>query len=135
MLGILGLLNLLGICFLSSTLIPFPSEATVYYAFTHYSNDVTIFIFAVFGNSLGGYTNYFLGKFARNRFLKKEYPKTEDFVNKYGFWTAFFSFLPFIGDPLMLLLGFYRAPILGSFILSMIGKATRYALIFWFLNY
>jgi membrane protein YqaA with SNARE-associated domain len=120
------LLTCFGSCFLSSTIIPFPSEATVLFCLTQNQNPVLILIIATLGNSLGGATNYYIGQFSRNRWMKKTSPKAEQLVLKYGSYAALLAWLPIIGDPLMLALGIYRTKKIPTFIFMTLGKFLRY---------
>lgn len=123
-----GLLGLFGVTFISSTIIPFPSEAAVIYCAQHFSYFEVLFV-ATIGNALGGSTNYFIGRYARNHWMKKTTPKAEALVNKYGAWAAWFSWIPFIGDPLMIALGIYQTKKIPTFIFMTLGKGLRYAVL------
>ncbi len=120
-----GLVGLFGVTFVSSTIIPFPSEAAVLYCSQHFSI-YQVLIIATIGNSLGGTTNYFLGQFARKKWMKKTTPKAEKLVNKYGAWAAWLSWVPFIGDPLMIALGVYQTKKIPTFLFMTLGKGIRY---------
>lgn len=127
-----GLIGLFGMCFLASTIIPFPSEATLLFFLNagEYS-PLSVLIVASFGNCLGGSTNYFLGYYGRKMLSKKQVLKSETLVQRYGFWTALFSWLPVIGDPLLVLLGIYRVSSWKTMGLMCIGKIARYLLVYW----
>ncbi len=131
-----SLLTCFASSFLSSTIIPFPSEATVIYCLTQQQNPFFVLLIATTGNSLGGATNYFLGQFARDKWMKRTTPKAEAFVLKYGAYSALLSWVPVIGDPLMIALGIYRTKKIPTFILMTLGKFVRYLvlviLFFWF---
>jgi membrane protein YqaA with SNARE-associated domain len=47
-------------------------------------------------------------------------------IQKYGYWLAFFSWLPFIGDPMTIALGFFRVPFWKVTFLIVLGKFLRY---------
>lgn len=128
-----GLFGLFVICFISSTIIPFPSEAAVIYFLTTDESAFLVLTIATLGNSLGGSTNYFLGKFGR-KFTSKKHPRAERFVQRFGVWSALFAWLPFIGDPLMLVLGFYRTAMSMTFLLMTLGKFLRYLILFFLMD-
>lgn len=128
-----GLFGLFVICFISSTIIPFPSEAAVIYFLTTDESAFLVLSIATLGNSLGGSTNYFLGKFGR-KFISKKHPRAERFVQRFGVWSALFAWLPFIGDPLMLVLGFYRTAMTMTFLLMTLGKFLRYLILFFLMD-
>jgi len=130
------LLTCFASCFLSSTIIPFPSEATVIYCLSQNQDPILVLLIATIGNSLGGATNYYLGQFARNRWMKKVTPKAEQLVLRYGSYAALLSWLPILGDPLMLALGVYKTKKIPTFIFMTLGKFLRYlilvGLFYWF---
>src|SRR6218665_325496 len=120
-----SLLTCFASCFLSSTIIPFPSEATVLYCLSQNQNPILVLIIATIGNSLGGATNYFLGQFARDKWMKKTTPKAQQLVLNYGTYTALLSWLPIIGDPMMVALGVYKTKKIPTFIFMTLGKFLR----------
>ena len=127
-----GLIGLFGLCFLASTIIPFPSEATLLF-FLH-SGDyspVSVLFVASLGNCLGGSTNYLLGYYGRKILGKKQLLRSESLVHRFGFWTALISWVPIIGDPLLILLGIYRTPFWLTMGLMSVGKIARYLVVFW----
>lgn len=93
-------------------------------------------VIATIGNSLGGFTNYGLGRLGNLNWLKKVGMNQEKIekhsirIQKYGSWLAFFSWVPFIGDPLLVALGYFRSPFLKVAILTVIGKFLRYLTIY-----
>lgn len=127
-----GLFGLFWACFLASTIIPFPSEATLLFFLSSgaYSPEAVLAV-AGLGNCLGGSTNYLLGYYGRKVLSKKSLLKSELLVQRYGFWTALFSWLPFIGDPLLVVLGVYRVSLWKTLTLMSIGKMARYLVVFW----
>lgn len=127
-----GLLGLFLVCFLASTILPFPSEASV--LFFLQAGDYApgwIILTASLGNCLGGSTNYVLGYFGRKTLSKKQFLKSEAWVQRYGYWTALFSWLPVIGDPLLILLGVYRVSFWKTMSFMCFGKIARYLVVFW----
>ncbi|MCK6262327.1 DedA family protein [Vibrio sp. ZSDE26] len=117
--------------FLSATLLPGGSEAGLIatLALNQYSTFIIIVI-ATIGNTLGGMTNYWLGLFLPNRTQQEKHGhKAIHWLNRYGYWTLLFSWLPVIGDPLCLAAGWLRMRFLPCFILILIGKALRYSLL------
>lgn len=126
------LIGLFGLCFLASTIIPFPSEATLLFFLNSGSySPVTILIVASLGNCLGGSTNYLLGYYGRKILAKKQFVRSESMVQRYGFWTALFSWLPIIGDPLLVVLGIYKVSFWKTMTLMCFGKIARYLVVFW----
>jgi membrane protein YqaA with SNARE-associated domain len=128
-----GLFGLFTICFLSATLLPFPSEAAVIY-FMQHAAPFWVIVVASAGNSLGGSTNYFLGFYGKKLVGEKKHPRSERLVKRYGKWAALLSWLPFLGDPLMVVLGYYKTPFWQTMLLMTLGKTLRYVLLFWGIN-
>lgn len=129
----LGLLGLFSICFLAATILPFSSEV-VFLWFLHESSYSTseVLLVASLGNCLGGLSNYLLGYFGNKLFKPKKEGKAFIFAQKYGFVSAFFSWLPFIGDPMLVALGFLKAPFWKTVILMCLGKVLRYGVLCYF---
>jgi len=133
----MGYLGLFVITFLSATILPFSSELLL---IGMLKNDYSVFyciLIATLGNSLGGLTNYFIGKIGNPLWLKKlgvkesKIIKQQSITQKFGAWLALISWVPIIGDPLMIALGFYRVPFIPFLILLVIGKAARYLAVGW----
>lgn len=89
-------------------------------------------IVATIGNSLGGLTNYGLGMFGNTLWLKRFGVKKEKLmtfqnrIQKHGYLIAFFSWVPFIGDPMTIALGFFKVPFIPVLTFIIIGKFLRY---------
>lgn len=133
----MGYLGLFVTTFLSATILPFSSELLL---IGMLKNNYTVFncvLIATIGNSLGGVTNYFIGKIGNPLWLKKvgmketKIIKQQSIIQKYGAWLALISWIPIIGDPLMIAIGFYRVPFIPFIILLVVGKAARYLVIGW----
>lgn len=132
----LGFLGLFILTFLSATVLPLSSEFFIYLMFANEYDPTICIVIATIGNSLGGFTNYGLGRLGNLNWLKKVGMNQEKIekhsirIQKYGSWLAFFSWVPFIGDPLLIALGFFRSPFLKVAILTVIGKFLRYLTIY-----
>lgn len=135
----LGYLGLFLACFLSATLLPLPSEgALIAFLVAGYSPLLSLLI-ATLGNTIGGTTNYAIGMIGNVEKLEKRVKNRRRLVafkmwiRKYGYWLGLISWTPFIGDPLTLVIGYFRVPFLPFLGLMTIGKFLRYAVIilFW----
>ena len=120
--------------FLSSTILPGHSEITLTTLFLleKYSQFLLIF-FASLGNILGSIVNWFLGlyitKFVNKSwfpFKKKQLDKASLWYLKYGKWSLFFSWVPIIGDPLTIVAGIFRVPLVIFITIVSISKVLRY---------
>ena len=95
-------------------------------------------IVATLGNMLGGISMYYLGYLGNMRWIEK-YGKVKEAkiqaflprLNKYGPPIATLSFVPVIGDVVILALGFFRISPLLTTLYMFIGKIGRYAFIIW----
>lgn len=130
-----GYLGLFVVCFLSATILPLTSEGVLIAFLLSGGEPLTALLVATSGNVLGGSTNYFLGRIGEPKWLRKLGVKEtrilrfENWVKRYGVWTALLSWVPIVGDPLTIALGFFRANWWWVFLLMLIGKFLRYLLL------
>ena len=138
----LGYFGLFLISFLAATILPLGSEGFFLLMIFGPFDAFTCLVVASAGNWLGGLTNYFLGSLGKMDLLHKWFKiseasilKMEVRVKKYGSWSALLCWLPFIGDPLAVALGFFRVQFWTVAILMLVGKTARYAFLIWPLFY
>ena len=132
-------LSLFAISFLAATILPFSSELTLagLIATSNFDN-LLLLIVASFGNILGSVVNWVFGFYSRNLTTKKWFPfkdkqieNSSKWFSKFGKWSLLFAWLPIIGDPLTLVAGLLRVRFLDFIILVVIGKVSRYVLIYY----
>ena len=129
----LGYLGLFLAGFLSSTILPMNSEGVLLILLAQDFDPWTCLIVATIGNSLGGLTNYWIGSLGQLKWLsrlgmsEKCLSELEAKIKKYGYWLAFFSWVPFIGDPMTIALGYFRVSFWRVTALVVLGKFLRYA--------
>jgi membrane protein YqaA with SNARE-associated domain len=130
-----GLIGLFSSCFLSATILPFPSEVTfIYFLRSDYAAWIVLLV-ATIGNSLGGITNYYIGALGQKLVLKnRRNSNAYQAIERFGVWAALGAWLPIIGDPIMLGLGFFQTKKTPTFILMTLGKFIRYYSIYWALT-
>ena len=135
-------LSLFVISFLAATILPFSSELTLagLIATSNYDN-LLLLIVASIGNTLGSVVNWALGFYSRNLTTKKWFPfketqieRSSKWFSKFGKFSLLFAWVPIIGDPLTLVAGLLRVRFLDFLILVMIGKISRYLVIFYLLS-
>lgn len=117
--------------FVSATLLPGSSEAGLL-ATLHLEiyAPIWVIIVATLGNTLGGMTNYWLGLFIPNRLNQEKHrQQAVHLVQRFGYGSLLFSWLPIIGDPLCLVAGWLRMRQLPCLLLIALGKAIRYAVL------
>jgi membrane protein YqaA with SNARE-associated domain len=136
-----GYLGLFLASFLAATVVPFSSEALLGVMVAAGFSLWSCIFFATAGNFAGGMTSYYLGYLGNweklSRFLKfkkEKFDKWEVRLRKYGVWFALLSWLPFVGDVLVIGLGLIRANIYLVSIFMLIGKFARY-LVLAFVTY
>lgn len=126
--------------FLSSTLIPFPSEALVIAMYTLHPQFWLILTVATLGNFLGGLTNYYIGLKSNSEKLKKRFKLDETKIakwklrlDKWGIFLGLISWFPFIGDPMVAVLGFFKVKFFPLAFMMLVGKFLRYFVILYFM--
>lgn len=132
----LGLPGLFLAAFLAATILPFSSELLLGAMALGDWSTASLLLVASTGNTLGGLTNYGLGRWIPEertfRWLRIGPEKAERwhaFVRRRGAWAALLCWLPVVGDPLAVVMGLFRAPFLPSAILMFAGKFARYAVV------
>ena len=120
--------------FLAATLLPAQSEAVLsFYILSAPQKVFALILVATVGNVLGSVVNWVLGIYAAKFQNRKWFPATpsqikraEKFYHKYGRYSLLLSWVPFIGDPITVIAGVLREPILSFLILVTIAKSARY---------
>ncbi len=129
-----GFFGLFITSFLSATILPLSSEGILLLMLHTGFNPIYCLFVATAGNTLGGLTNYWIGSLGNPEWLKKIGVRPEKLhsfevkIKKHGAWLAFFSWVPIIGDPLSVALGFFHVNWWKVAVLLFIGKLLRYAL-------
>ena len=120
--------------FLSSTILPGHSEITLttFILLEKYSQFLLIF-FASFGNVIGSIINWYLGFYITKFVNKSWFPFKKNQLDnmslwylKYGKWSLFLSWVPFVGDPLTIVAGMFRVPLIIFITIVSISKILRY---------
>jgi membrane protein YqaA with SNARE-associated domain len=134
-----GYLGLFVGTFVSSTLIPFPSEALVIGFYELNNHFWAILLVATVGNFLGGLTNYYIGFKSNSERLKKRFKLNEEKIlgwekrlSRYGSFLGLLSWVPFVGDPMIAVLGFLKVKFLPLALMMLIGKFLRYFILLYF---
>ncbi len=131
-----GYAGLFIISFLAATLIPLGSEAAVILMALTGFNPGLVLLVASAGNSLGSFTNYFVGKwggrFIFSKYIKVEKKNQERAEKVYGKWGSpvlFFAWLPILGDPITVVAGLLKVNLFVFAFWVVLGKALRYLII------
>ena len=131
-----GFIGLFLAGFLSGSIFPFNSESVL--SLLIYSGfDVTSsLVVATAGNTLGGISIYYLGYLGKVEWIEK-YGKVKQEkihailprLNRYGSLAASLSFVPIIGDVVILGLGFLRISPFFTILFMALGKIARYLVV------
>ena len=103
-------------------------------------NPLYLLIAASIGNTLGSVVNFFLGFYASNWAMQKNYinplhvEKSKKYFDKYGSFALLLSWTPFIGDPITFVAGVLRYSFLQFLIFVTISKTLRYIFLIFIYN-
>ena len=126
--------------FLSSTVLPGNSEIVFSTLIAQNSLNsgsnvpLVLFILATAGNALGSFTTYLMALLLPKVNLdtqKKAVKWAITYSRKYGAWILLLSWLPVIGDLLCGIAGWLRLNVWQSLLFITLGKAIRYAVLWW----
>lgn len=122
--------------FLAGTILPFSSEAVLLACVGLGLDPVWSTLTTTAGNALGGLTCYWIGHLGKMEWIEKYFKvdqkqldKAVRFIHGKGAWMALFSFLPVIGDAILIALGLMRANVWIVGLSMTIGKLGRYAIL------
>lgn len=121
----------------AATLLPLQSEAVLTALLIPGKHPVWALVaVATAGNSLGAVVNWFLGRYIERWRHKPWFPVGEDKLaraqrgyHRYGRWSLLLSWMPVIGDPLTVVAGVMREPLLNFLLIVAIAKLGRYLVI------
>lgn len=126
------------ISFLAATLLPLGSEWLLVALLLGGKSPILVVVIATIGNTLGGATNYLIGRWGSTWLIRKvlritpdQQQRAENWFERYGSLSLLLSWLPIVGDPLCLVAGTLRTSITRFFILVTTGKALRYITLTW----
>ncbi len=124
--------------FLSATILPFSSELILTGLLVAGASPLYCLILGTLGNTLGGLTCYWMGLFGKEEWLYKylrvsteDIDKRKNWIQRFGAFAAFFSFLPVIGDVINVALGYFRVCWWKVAVYMSLGKFTRYLVWMW----
>ena len=124
-------LSLFTASFISATILPFPSEGLFVFALYKHYDPFLCLLLASLGNSLGGATTFLLGRAGRLA-AKNRFAGIAPIVQKLGPFAALFSWLPIIGDVVLLALGLFPVKAWKTIFWMSLGKCMRYAALLLF---
>lgn len=128
-----GYFGLFAVSFLSATLLPLASEFFVIAMPPLGYNTWLVILFATAGSFLGSLTNYYVGRkgtdFVLSRYIAikpQTLARAERFYARWGPVALFFSWVPFIGDPLTAVAGALHINLRVFTFWVLLGKTLRY---------
>lgn len=131
-----GYLGMGIMAFLAGTIVPITSEVLLVFFLGVGLNAIGLTLAATIGNTLGGITCFMIGYLTTKEKVQKFFKvpdrrmkRADMLIQKYGYWTAVFSFLPVIGEVFLLSLGVMRVNRYKVFALMATGKLFRYAFV------
>ena len=122
-----GLSTVFVVAFVSATLLPMGSEPAVF-GYVKLNPDafwVTVLV-ATLANTLGGLTNYALGRAAKAAVAPQDGTRYLAWFQRFGAKTLLLSWLPVVGDPLCAVAGWLRLPVWSCVAWMALGKLLRY---------
>lgn len=112
--------------FAGATLLPGGSEILLYNIVMREPERLwPALLLATLGNTLGAIVTYWLGRVVP-RPLK---PRALQWAQRYGAAALLLSWLPLIGDALVLAAGWLRIPLLAATLFIVLGKFARYLVV------
>ena len=124
------------LAFLAGSVVPVTSEVLLVFFLNIGLDALGLTVAATIGNTLGGVTCYMMGYLTnKDRVMKrfkipeKRMKRADIMIQKYGYWTAGISFVPVIGEVLLLSLGVMRVDKYKVLAVMAAGKFIRYLLI------
>lgn len=134
----LGYLGLFLASFLAATVLPLSSDALLLAMLLGPFDPAPTIAVATFGNWVGGMSSYYLGYLGRWQWIEKYLRVSRSRIERInawlankGSWIAFWCWLPIIGDPLAIALGFLRSKPIPTALWMLLGKFLRYLAIAW----
>lgn len=133
-----GYVGLFAGSFLAASLVPFSSEVLVVaLALLDYNEAALVFV-AGTGNFAGALFNYYIGYKGAELFKKdqeknkKSSERAKKALEKWGAPILFFSWVPFVGDPMTAVAGYFKVNIWKFCFWVYPGKLLRYVVLLWF---
>ena len=126
---------------LAPTILPLSSEAVLAAMVIGGFDPLACVMVASAGNSLGGMSSYFLGYLGKWAWVERLFAgsrgridRIKAWTDRYGSRTALLCWLPVVGDPLAIALGFVRSPVWQVGLYMTVGKLLRYIVWVWLIR-
>lgn len=123
---------------LSATLLPGSSEVLLLYKLSQGGDALVLVFSATAGNLIGSLITYLMGRAGNTalhrrwlRIDEQQIARAEHWFSRWGRPSLLLAWLPIVGDPLCLVAGLLRAPLMWFVVLVGIGKLARYGFLAW----
>ncbi len=118
----------------AATLLPMQSEAVLAGLLAAAQHPASMLILvATVGNVLGSVINWSMGRYVlryRDRWWfpgsERQLDRAQGWYRRYGRWSLLGSWLPVVGDPITVVAGLMREPLVPFLCLVTLAKGTRY---------
>ena len=128
-----GYVGLFIASFLAATIIPFSSELVLSILIAkNYDLSTSLFVASI-GNWIGGLSSYLIGRIGSWNTIEKYLRVKRNNIllwkkriDSWGGILAFLCWLPVLGDPIAIALGFFRTNVVIVAVFMLIGKFVRY---------
>jgi membrane protein YqaA with SNARE-associated domain len=118
----------------AATVLPMQSEAVLAALLLGGNHSVAVLLaVATVGNVLGSVINWVLGRYMLRYRHARWFPASQQqlaraqaWYRRWGRWSLLGSWLPVVGDPLTVVAGLLREPLVPFVVLVTIAKGTRY---------
>ena len=130
----IGYIGLFLSALVAATVLPMQSEAVLAGLLLSGDRSVTVLLLvATVGNVLGSVINWVLGsyllRFKDSRWFPsndQQLERAQSWYRRYGRWSLLGSWLPVVGDPLTVVAGVMREPLVPFLLLVTLAKGARY---------
>lgn len=133
-----GFVGMFVASFIAGSVFPFSSEAVMTGLQLAGVPLFPLFLSATTGNVLGSMFNFWIGSMGDPMKIQKythvsseKIDNMSKFMQRYGAWLGFFTFIPVLGSVISVTLGYLRANVWVSLLSITLGKSIRYAVLIW----
>jgi membrane protein YqaA with SNARE-associated domain len=130
-------LGLFASALVAATVLPMQSEAVLAGLLVAGNAHIgALLVVATIGNVLGSVINWWLGRYLRRFENATWFPaspaqleRAQKLYARYGLWSLLASWVPVFGDPITVIAGVMRAPLLPFVLLVTLAKGGRYVVL------